>query len=159
MRKKVLLSFLVLIALFMVTGCGNSEKKEDNKGSNEKKNYVMYENGDKYTFEELQAKSKENAVAFKEKYCNVPGTIVAKLTKITNYKYNYGSTTLLEIWLEGSDSWSNYTAKIDYDKYKDLIMDIKTGDYLKLTTDNIGCTFYTDFSRIEVSNPTVELVK
>lgn len=28
MRKKVLLSFLVLISLFMITGCGNSEKKE-----------------------------------------------------------------------------------------------------------------------------------
>ncbi len=159
MKKRLLLSFLMLVALFIISGCGNDEKKEDSKEPEKKQSYVMYENGEKYTFEELKNKAKENSVAFKEKYCNVKGTIVAELTKITNYQYNTGSTTLLEIWLEGSDSWSNYTAKIDYNKYKDLIMNLKTGDYLKLTTDNIGCTFYTDFSRIEVVNPTVELVK
>ena len=159
MRKKILLSFFVLIALFLLSGCGNSEKKADNKENEKKQSYVMYSNGEKYTFDELEAKSKENSVAFKEKYCNVPGTIVAELTKITTHKYNAGSITLLEIWLEGADSWSNYTAKIDYDKYKDLIMDLKTGDYLELTTEKIGCTFYTDFSRIEVYDPLVELAK
>ena len=154
--NKLFTVIAILIMILSVTGCGNNEQKEE---TNKSKSYVMYENGEKYTYKELEEKSKENAAAFKEKYCNVPATIVAELTKITDYKTKYGDTTFLEIWLEGSDSWSNYTAEIDYDRYKDLIMDLKTGDYLKLTTDKVGCTFYTDFSRIELVNPDVEVVK
>lgn len=148
-NKKIILSLFVLLCVFTITGCGS------NKG----KSYVMYEDGKKYTFEELEKISKENSISFKEKYCNVPGIIVAEVTKIKDYITQENGIKLLEIWLEGTDSWSNYVAKIDYDKYKDLIANLKTGDYLELTTNSIHCTFYTDFARIEVVNPNVEIVK
>ena len=37
MKEKIILSLMIIISLFMITGCGNNQKNSDNNSNNQNK--------------------------------------------------------------------------------------------------------------------------
>ncbi len=145
MKKKILSVLLIGVMVIGLTGCGKF-----------KENYIEYDNGKRYTMEQIGKISRDNPIAFREKYCQMSATIVAKVTGISNETENDpNGNVYLEVYL------GTTKAEFDYNLYKVLLSTIKKGDILKLSTSSISCRIsnQNEFSGFVITNPTVERVE
>ena len=85
MKKKIILSLLVIVALFAITGCGKSNDNEDNSANSIEKNDVAYVEigNDKY---KLQSKSELKDLHYLENYVDFNTDRVGN-TKMMSFNY------------------------------------------------------------------------
>ena len=143
MRKKSIIVFLVLITVFMITGCGNTQYKATiitNSGSSEN-----------LTYSELMNIYKENEDKFDKEYVGadieVTGTIKQiKKASITGYSGCYAGAK--QIILE--DGWI-----VAFDRDSDVdLSNLSNGDKIKVNSKIYGIepfvpTIQSDFKEVE----------
>ena len=168
MKRKAFVSFLIIFALFLITGCDNSSSNNKKKEKSvENKSYIHFTDGKQYSFSELSKMEEENTYSFKEKYCSYSSSIkadyvVGELSRILEEKQvDYGSQYLnfLVIELTGGNGFS-IDIEIEKERNANVISNMKIGDYLKITNiGSLNCDCYANKCTHKLYNADAELVK
>ena len=135
MKKKIILSLLIVLALFTITGCGKSNDNENNSANSIEKNDVAYVEigNDKY---KLQSKSELKDLHYLENYVDFNTDRVGN-TKMMSF--NYEGKFSFEVRVNCEEEHSYDEVKTRLSEYEEKTKKINGITYLYYEyKNNIG---------------------
>ena len=173
MKKKIILSLLVIVALFTITGCGNETKSNQKPSNGFQSNFIQGKDNDIEKYPTIKNKALELESKFIDKKLKVNKINFEESTNqlIVTYYFNNGNDKLFNYYSLNKDSnefefYSFSTMIYDDNTYK-VVRDIivndmnftdeelleinnvsKNGDYVRIR----GYKYLVDYEENEDSN-------
>ena len=147
MKKKILLSLIVIVALFTITGCGNETKSNQKPSNGFQSNFIQGKDNDIEKYPTIKNKALELESKFIDKKLKVNKINFEESTNqlIVTYYFNNGNDKLLNYYSLNKDS-----NEFEFYSFSTMIYDDNT--YKVVRDIIVNDMNFTDEELLEINN-------